>query len=237
MNGERETDVDAGDVGAADVGQRVQAIGLAGVNCYLLAAGDGFVLIDTGKPESRAAIDKRLSDAGCAAGRLRLIVLTHGDYDHAGNAAHLSAKHGALVGMHRADAARVEQGDWSSGMKPRPDKFPLLYRTISRFIKPGSFDTFTPDLCFDDGQDLAEFDLAATVLHLPGHTWGSIGVLTTGGELFCGDLMDSMMGRPSLEFFIDDMPAAQASLARLRELHVVNVYPGHGNPFRLEQVR
>lgn len=217
--------------------QRLHAIGLAGVNCYLLAAGDGFVLIDTGKPESRAAIDERLSAAGCVVGALRLIVLTHGDYDHAGNAAHLGAKHGALVAMHHADAARVEQGDWSSGMKPRPDKFPLLYRTMSRFIRPGAFDTFTPDLCLDDGQDLAEFDLAATVLHLPGHTRGSIGVLTSTGELFCGDLMDSMMGRPSLEFFIDDMPAAQASLAKLRELRVVTVYPGHGKPFRLEQVR
>lgn len=237
MKGAQEADVDTADSGASGVTQRVHAIGLAGVNCYLLGAGDGFVLVDTGKPESRATIDERLSAAGCAVGGLRLIVLTHGDYDHAGNAAHLSAKHGAPVAMHRADAARVEQGDWSSGMKPRPDKFPLLYRTMSRFIKPGPFDTFTPDLCFDDGQDLAEFGLAATVLHLPGHTWGSIGVLTTSGELFCGDLMDSMMGRPSLEFFIDDMPAAQASLARLRELKVATVYPGHGKPFRLEQVR
>jgi len=122
-------------------------------------------------------------------------------------------------------------------MKPRPDKFPLLYRTMSRFIRPGRFDTFTPDLCVDDGHDLAEFGLAATVLHLPGHTRGSIGVLTAGGELICGDLMDSMMGRPSLEFFIDDMPAARASLARLRKLEIVTVYPGHGKPFRLEQVR
>ena len=45
------------------------------------------------------------------------------------------------------------------------------------------------------------------------------------------------MGRPSLEFFIDDMAAAEASLARLRSLDVGTVYPGHGKPFRLERVK
>ena len=217
--------------------RRVHAIGVAGVNCYLLAAGDGFVLIDTGKPENRDQIAARIATAGCPPAALQLIVLTHGDYDHAGNAAFLRDLHGSRIAMQRDDAPRVEQGDWSLGMKPKPDRFPLLYRTMARFIKPGAFDTFTPDLCVEDGQDLAAFGLAATVLRLPGHTRGSIGVLTSTGELFCGDLLDSMMGRPSLQFFIDDLPAARTSLARLRGLQVSTVYPGHGKPFGLEQVR
>ncbi len=47
--------------------------------------------------------------------------------------------------------------------------------------------------------------------------------------------MDSM-GKPSLEFFIDDMAAAKASLGRLKELSVGMVYPGHGKPFQLERI-
>ena len=73
------------------------------------------------------------------------------------------------------------------------------------------------------------------VLHLPGHTKGSIGILTADRALFCGDLMDSM-GRPSLEFFIADMTAATASLKKLRSLETDRIYPGHGKPFRLSQV-
>ena len=103
--------MNAEDGGAADVKQRVHVIGLASVNCYLLAAGDGFVLIDAGKPESRAGIDARISAAWAARRvRRRLIVLTHGDYDHAGNAAFLRAKHGAQVAMHHADAAEGRTG-------------------------------------------------------------------------------------------------------------------------------
>jgi glyoxylase-like metal-dependent hydrolase (beta-lactamase superfamily II) len=199
-------------------------------------AEDGFVLIDTGKPERREGLEARLRHAGCAPGDLRLIVLTHGDYDHAGNAAYLRDAYGAGIAMHRSDAPRVETGDWRLGMKPKPDKFPLLYRAMSLLIRPGRFDTFSPNTLLEDGHDLASSGLDAIIVHLPGHTAGSIGVLTAEGDLFCGDLMDSMMGRPGLEFFIDDMTAARTSLARLRNLNVRMVYPGHGRAFRLEQV-
>lgn len=213
-----------------------ETICLASVNSYLLRARAGFVLVDTCKPEKREELEARLRDAGCAPGDLRLIVLTHGDYDHAGNAAYLRRVFGVPVAMHAADAPRVEAGDWSLGMKPKPDKFPLLFRAMSLFVRPGAFETFTPDVLLEDEQSLAETGLDAQVLHLPGHTPGSIGVLTGDGDLFCGDLMDSMLGGPSLEFFIDDMTAARASLARLRELRVGIVYPGHGKPFRLRDV-
>ena len=213
----------------------VRAINTRGVNCYLVAAGDGFVLIDTGLPEKRTDLVTELRNAGCRPGNLRLIVLTHGDYDHAGNAAYLRDSYRSKIAMHRDDSGRVERGDWNWNMKPRPDKFGLLFRAVALFAKPGAFDVFKPDVCVEDEQSLSDYGLDATVLHLPGHTRGSIGVLTSDNVLFCGDLMDSM-GRPSLEFFIDDMAAAKASLERLRSLGVATVYPGHGNPFRLEQV-
>lgn len=215
----------------------ITTIGLAGVNAYLVEAHDGFLLVDTGKPEKRRDFVTELERAGCLPGDLRLIVLTHGDYDHAGNAAYLRDKYGSPVAMHYADVGRVERADWSLGLKARPDKFPLLFRAVATFIRPGPFDAFTPDVLLGDGQELGANGLDATVLHLPGHTPGSIGLVTAAGDLFCGDLLDSMLGRPSLEFFIDDMQAAEASLARLRGLGVETVYPGHGKPFRLEQVR
>lgn len=216
---------------------KTEAICLSSVNSYLVHAEDGFVLVDTGKPERRRDLEARLRGAGCGPGDLRLIVLTHGDYDHAGNADYLRASFGAPIAMHRDDAARVETGDWSLGLKPKPDKFPLLFRAAALFIRPGAFEAFAPDVFLEDGQSLADSGVDATVLHLPGHTAGSIGALTTGGDLFCGDLLDSMMGGPGFEFFINDMAAARTSLARLRRLDVGTVHPGHGKPFRLAQVK
>jgi hydroxyacylglutathione hydrolase len=215
---------------------RPTRIALGGVNCYLVSAGDGFVLVDAGTPEKRATVDAALERAGCKPGYLKLVVLTHGDYDHAGNAVYLRKKYGAKIAMHRDDAGRVERGDWRLGFKPKPDKFSWIFREVSRFIKTGEFEVFEPDVFLEDEQSLAEYGFDATVLHLPGHTRGSLGILTADSEVMCGDLMDSM-GRPSLQFFIDDMTAAKASLQRLRGLGVGTVYPGHGKPFLLERVR
>jgi hydroxyacylglutathione hydrolase len=213
----------------------IRTIRLGGVNCYLVAAVDGFILIDSGTPEKRKALDAQLENAGCGHGTLRLLVLTHGDYDHAGNAAYLRAKYDTKIAMHPDDSGRVERADWSWNLKPKPDKFGFLFRIVALFIRPGEFDTFEPDVLLEDQQSLSGYGLEATILHLPGHTKGSIGILTADKALFCGDLMDSM-GRPSLEFFIDDLAAATASLKKLRSLETDWIYPGHGKPFRLSQV-
>ena len=215
--------------------QAIRTIRLGGVNCYIVAAVDGFVLIDSGTPEKREALDTELESAGCGPGTLRLIVLTHGDYDHAGNAAHLRDKYVTKIAMHPDDSGRVERADWSWNLKPKPDKFGVLFRVVALFIRPGEFDTFEPDVLVEDQQSLRGYGLEATVLHLPGHTKGSIGILTAENSLFCGDLMDGI-GRPSLEFFIDDMVAATASLRRLRSLGADRIYPGHGKPFQFNRI-
>jgi glyoxylase-like metal-dependent hydrolase (beta-lactamase superfamily II) len=69
--------------------QEIKAITLGGVNCYLLTLDKGFVLVDTGFSKNRVDVEKELESAGCKPKTLKLIVLTHGDFDHSGNAAYL----------------------------------------------------------------------------------------------------------------------------------------------------
>jgi glyoxylase-like metal-dependent hydrolase (beta-lactamase superfamily II) len=71
------------------------------------------------------------------------------------------------------------------------------------------------------------------VLHIPGHSKGSIGILTASGELFCGDLLENTAG-PALNSIMDDRAAANASVAILESAGVSTVYPGHGKPFPME---
>jgi len=215
--------------------QAIKTVDVGGVNCFLAKTGDGFILIDTSLPSKRFELEKELASAGCRPGDLRLIVLTHGDYDHAGNAAYLRDKYGAPVAMHREDSRRVESGDWSWGFKAKPDRFSLVFRLVSLFVRPGKFDTFKPDVYVEDGQSLSAYGFAAEVLHLPGHTRGSIGILTANGDLFCGDLLDNLFRKPQLQFFINDLAAANASVERLKRLEGIGtVYPGHGKAFPME---
>jgi len=211
--------------------QEIRLINFGGVNCYLVKTDTGYILIDTGLPNKRTDLEKELESAGCQPGNLKLIVLTHGDYDHAGNAAYLREKYGTRIAMHYDDSGRVERGDWNWGLKAKPDRFSIIFRIGAFFIRPGHFDTFKADIYVRDGQSLSEYGFDAAVLHLPGHTRGSIGILTTDGDLFCGDLLDNLFGKPGLQFFIDDLAAANASIEKMKSLKIHTVRPGHGKPF------
>ena len=97
-------------------------------------------------------------------------------------------------------------------------------------------DRFTPDLYLKDGDRLTEYGLDATILHVPGHTTGSIAVLTDDGSFFSGDFLENRT-RPSLATFIDDAEALNASFERVKKLDIRTVYPGHGKPFTLEETK
>ena len=190
------------------------------------------MLIDTGGSNGRAQLEAQLARAGYLPGQLKLIVLTHGDFDHTGNAAHLRSKYGARVAMHAADWGMAERGDMFSGRKKANVLVRLLAPVLSGY---GRAQRFRPDLALVEGLDLAMYGLDAQVLCLPGHSQGSVGVLTADGELFCGDLLVNT-DQPALNSLIDDLAAAQASVERLRGLPITTVYPGHGQPFEMGRV-
>ncbi len=214
--------------------QEITTIDLGGINCYLLKTDAGFALIDTAFLPYREKLEKELSRAGCEPGNLKLVVLTHGDIDHTGNGAWLRGKFGATIAMHRSDSGMVERGDMGWNRKSQPDKISLIFRIMSKvFGKPRGYETFKPDLYFENGQALSEYGFDAQILHLPGHSKGSIGVLTADGELFCGDLFYNMV-KPGLFSYIDDLSEWNASVEKLRRLKIKTVYPGHGKPARAE---
>ena len=202
-------------------------------NSYLLAAEPGFVLVDTGVARRRAAVEEAIHVAGCQRGDLRLIVLTHAHSDHTGNCAYLSQAFDAPIGMHASDAGKAERGD----MFWRPQGLTAsmkVAKVMAAATGIARFDPFTPDVLLSDGESLADFGLAATVFHLPGHSPGSICVLAEGGDFFCGDLLTSSRG-PKRNSIIDVATDYETSLQRLRELPIGTVYPGHGEPFTLDE--
>ena len=206
---------------------------LGTVNCYLIKTKTGYLLIDTGCSKQRTYLDSQLGSAGCKPGTLNLIVLTHGDFDHTGNCAHLREKYGVKIAMHHDDSGMVERGNmfWNR------EKGNLFIRMIAPILFGfGKSNRFNPDFYLKDGDTLAEYGIDAKVIHIPGHSKGSIGVLTSDGDLFCGDLLENR-DRPRLNSIMDDMAAAGASTERLKKLGIKTVYPGHGKPFPMEAFR
>lgn len=201
------------------------------VNCYLVRTEGGCFLVDTGRAGQRRRIQAALAGAGCTPETLKLIVLTHGDFDHCGNAACLSRQFDAPVAMHAADVGMVERGDmfWN-----RRQPSPVMGRLLRALMRLSPADRFSPDVLLKPGDDLAAYGWEATVVALPGHSQGSIGLLTTMGSFFCGDLLANV-GKPDVWSILDDRAAAAASVAALADLPITTVYPGHGRPFPIEQ--
>jgi len=199
---------------------------LGNVNCYLLAE-KGHILIDTGCTINRASLFSALGAAGCTADSLQLVILTHGDFDHGGNGANLRRAWQARVAMHPGDVGMVARGDMFAGR----NKGSVFVRKVAPLVLCfGPHAHFEPDVLLEDGDDLSAYGLSAHVLRLPGHSAGSIAVLTDKGELFCGDLLENTAG-PAVSRIMDDAAAARATVEMLRRLNVRMVYPGHGAPF------
>jgi hydroxyacylglutathione hydrolase len=203
-------------------------------NAYLVKGDTGFILIDTGFRVDRARLERELRAAGCGPGDLKLIVITHGDPDHSGNAAYVREIYGAKIAMHQAEAKAAERGDMflSRGRMPLTKR---LLKPLIRLLRLRKRDRFTPDLYLEDGDCLDEYGLDATILHVPGHSAGSIAVLAADGVFFSGDFLENRT-HPSLATFVDNPEALEASFERVEKLDVRIVYPGHGKAFTLDEI-
>ncbi|MFA0834420.1 MAG: MBL fold metallo-hydrolase [Methanobacterium formicicum] len=205
--------------------------GIATVNCYLLKINTGFVLIDTGPSSKRAILEEELKSAGCKEGNLKLIIITHGDSDHTGNAAYLRQKHGSLIAMHPDDAGMTREGNMSHN---RDVNFLTRIMFSLPFIRLNKSDWFKADIDVEDGYDLSSYGLNAKIIHIPGHSRGSIGILTGDNDLYCGDLLTNT-SEPALNSIMDDETAAHSSVKKLEKIEVNMVYPGHGSPFIMRE--
>lgn len=215
--------------------KKITTITYSGVNCYLVRLDKGFVLIDTGFSKNREDIEKELESAGCEPGTLRLIVLTHGDFDHSGNCAYLREKYETKIAMNEGDTGMIEKGDLFYN---RNVNFlnKILGKLLLLFLRASlkENDRFTPDILVQDGYDLSLFGFDARIIGIPGHSKGSIGVLTNMGELFCGDLLQNKKEPEKNSMIVDD-EAFNKSLKKLEDLKINITYPGHGESFQMDQ--
>jgi len=222
-------------------------IDLNGVNSYLAKCEVGFILFDTGGhivmdqqfTNRRELLLKELEAAGCTGSKLKLIVLTHGDNDHSCNAAYLREHFNTKIAMHDGDRELVENPTMRQYMESYQyravelQQMFLQYKDVITMVTQKILDGFemvSPDVLVEDGFDLSPYGLDAAVIHVPGHTKGSIAVLTKDGDLICGDTFTNN-GNPGSAPNAINFPQLDDSINKLKSVTIKTVYPGHGNPF------
>ena len=184
-----------------------RVVGPASTNVHLLAdeRSREAIAIDTAIP-SLAWIADELAARDWT---LKLIVSTHGHWDHIGDNSAVATATGAEIAVHALDR--------DSLLHPVP------------LFAPFEIPPSVPAVELAEGGVIRFGQIRLQVLHTPGHTPGSVCLQSTDdGLLFSGDtLFAGGWGRV-------DLPGGSAeaiveSLGRLSELEpIVAVLPGHG---------
>jgi hydroxyacylglutathione hydrolase len=210
--------------------KKIKVINLGFVNVFLIETGDGFVLVDTGVAQKWPMLEAELIKEGCLPDKLKLVIVTHGDFDHTGNCAQLQRMYNAKIAMHDGDIEMVK-----TGVLIERKIHGIIGRLVMWMGKRaiGEFDRFQPDILLQDGEIISMYGLTLKIIHTPGHTRGSICILTDGGQLFVGDMLANRI-KPGFPPFIENEEELHKSLDVMKRLDVKTVYPGHGKPFPFE---
>ena len=214
--------------------------GLLQANLWYLRGRERDLLVDTGNGVApvRPLLER------LAHGRPRDVValVTHAHIDHIGGFHEFDRRL-----LHRAEAdaaARIGEqvplatATWSPDLKERlaDNGFllpPLLVDAVPREgFDPAAFHiTPTAPTHFIEGGDTIDLgSRRLTVVDLPGHTAGSVGLLDeeekallSGDAAYEGQLIDTLAE--------SNVEAYARTMERLLALEVDVVYPGHGRPF------
>ena len=216
------------------INYRIKRISLEKASAFLIYSPGEAILVDSGNSGSGKKILDTLKRAGIEPGMLKLLILTHAHFDHAGSAGKLKELTGCKIMVHRSEAELLKVGFTTipNGTRWKAKFLVVLGRLFARRI--GKYPGTEPDLLVEDSYDLQEFGFAGRVIHTPGHTYGSMVVLMEHGELFAGDTLFGVEGKQHFPPFAEDLPALVRSWEQIRALPVKTIYPAHGRYFSID---
>lgn len=207
---------------------------------YLIRGVKGIVMVDAGTPNKIRAFKRKLARLYIPPGEIKLIVLTHSHFDHAGSSKDIRELTGAKILIHESEREYLENTGFAfiKGVNTWGKISEKLFFPILRRI---GFDRPVSDIIMSSGDiSLNEYGVDGKIIHTPGHTLGSISVLLDTGEAFVGCMAhDGLPFRltPGLPIYAGDISEVKKSWKMLIARGARIIFPGHGNPFPVDLIK
>ena len=218
---------------------RIHPIKLGVDHCYIIH-GEGTIMVDGGAPNQLKNFLKAVERLSIRPQEIKLIVLTHGHWDHIGSAKEINDLTGAKVAMHQQEKHWLEKS-----LKPLPPGVTLWGKIFGRimgmFMPLVHIPVTHVDIVLGDGEfPLSGYGVPGKVVHTPGHSMGSVSVLLETGDALVGDLAMNgfpLRSGPGLPIFAEDMQKVRESWRLLMDAGAETIYPAHGKPFSVDFIR
>jgi glyoxylase-like metal-dependent hydrolase (beta-lactamase superfamily II) len=214
------------------------------VNCFLLADDEGYVLVDCGGsavPRAWDALEHALGQAGVAPGKIHTLLLSHLHADHASLAATVIARLGCRVLRGRGPDSLYD--------RLRDPSIPLDVRRRDALVEgvpvhdlelivdaPLAGDAPAarphPDGFLGAGDWIRTRSADWRVVPAPGHSPAQIALWDPARRWIIAADLGYPSGTTYLEYGFTPDPYREAldTLERVRALHPVRYFPGHGRP-------
>ncbi len=220
----------------------IHRIRIGFANVWLIQTPSGCILVDSGLPGKAPLLIDRIKKRGVSPQDIRLAVCTHVHFDHVGTTAALQQACGCQVLVHEKEAALLEKGRWElpDGALPVTRALVRIGRRFPEFLYARTrYQAARPDIVVSSPLSLEKWGFEARILPTPGHTEGSLSLVTTDGHGFVGDGAYNELSwlfkhrRPP---FANDSALLVDSWRHLLENGVHTVHPGHGKSFPAEML-
>ena len=217
----------------------IQTVRMGFTRCYIIQ-DKGTIMVDSGPPNKLSSFTKSMQKAAIDPKQIKLVIHTHGHFDHIGSTNDIKKTTGAQIAMHEPDKDWLEKSlnQLLIGVTPWGR---ILVQLTLRYMRSARISATKVDIVLRDEEfSLVPFGIPGKVLYTPGHTMGLVSVLLETGDAFVGDL--AMNGlpfhlRPGLPVFAEDLELVKKSWRLLLDQGAKIVYPGHGKPFPADTIR
>jgi len=216
---------------------RITTIKMLSSNAYLVANGRKAILIDCGMKKKEKKILAALKQLQLSPEDIRLIILTHTHYDHAGSIKALQQITGAKILVHKAEARCLKQGycAFPKGTMWFPKIMSAIGRALNKWV--GRYKPVAPDIVIAKRFDLQPYGIDGYVLPTPGHTAGSLSVVIEKNHAVVGDTLFNIFKHSVYPPYANDQEILLKSWKKLLESGCEYFYPGHGKPFTRERLQ